>query len=205
MPRAVKKGDTPSCGIPLSLCGGEGGIRTPGTLIEYDSLANCWFQPLTHLSQCSDSTKKHSFSYLSKAVQRYKHFSYLPTFCTFFFAQDKRISPQTNDYQCKNTMRNFSVQSKISYPTNPSKSPIWMLLPPNFCPPSTIHYTPIRLITAFSLGSICASYSFQKGLISSNLPLSASSTTSINTTDIGNSSNNCTVGEQPSNAAGNHR
>src|SRR5690606_32714688 len=29
---------------------GEGGIRTPGTLIEYDSLANCWFQPLTHLS-----------------------------------------------------------------------------------------------------------------------------------------------------------
>ena len=30
--------------------GGEGGIRTPGTLIEYDSLANCWFQPLTHLS-----------------------------------------------------------------------------------------------------------------------------------------------------------
>ena len=30
---------------------GEGGIRTPGTLIEYDSLANCWFQPLTHLSR----------------------------------------------------------------------------------------------------------------------------------------------------------
>ena len=29
---------------------GEGGIRTPGTLIEYDSLANCWFQPLTHPS-----------------------------------------------------------------------------------------------------------------------------------------------------------
>ncbi len=43
-------------GLPLkkrlifgAFCG-EGGIRTPGTLIEYDSLANCWFQPLTHLS-----------------------------------------------------------------------------------------------------------------------------------------------------------
>ncbi len=29
---------------------GERGIRTPGTLFEYGSLANCWFQPLTHLS-----------------------------------------------------------------------------------------------------------------------------------------------------------
>ena len=29
---------------------GEGGIRTPGTLIEYVSLANWWFQPLTHLT-----------------------------------------------------------------------------------------------------------------------------------------------------------
>ena len=36
---------------PIFFCG-EGGIRTPGTLIEYDSLANCWFQPLTHLSVC---------------------------------------------------------------------------------------------------------------------------------------------------------
>ena len=29
---------------------GEDEIRTRGTLIAYDSLANCWFQPLTHLS-----------------------------------------------------------------------------------------------------------------------------------------------------------
>ena len=38
--------------IVVLLFRGEGGIRTPGTLIEYDSLANCWFQPLTHLSEC---------------------------------------------------------------------------------------------------------------------------------------------------------
>ena len=29
---------------------GERGIRTPGTVHPYGSLANCWFQPLTHLS-----------------------------------------------------------------------------------------------------------------------------------------------------------
>ena len=29
---------------------GEGGIRTPGTLIEYASLANWWIKPLSHLS-----------------------------------------------------------------------------------------------------------------------------------------------------------
>ena len=32
------------------LFGGERGIRTPGTVIPYGSLANCWFQPLTHLT-----------------------------------------------------------------------------------------------------------------------------------------------------------
>ena len=31
------------------LCG-EGGIRTPGTQIEYASLANWWIKPLSHLS-----------------------------------------------------------------------------------------------------------------------------------------------------------
>ena len=30
--------------------GGERGIRTPGTVNPYGSLANCWFQPLTHLT-----------------------------------------------------------------------------------------------------------------------------------------------------------
>ena len=31
--------------------GGEWGIRTPGTVIPYVSLANWWFQPLTQLSK----------------------------------------------------------------------------------------------------------------------------------------------------------
>ena len=34
----------------LACFSGEGGIRTPGTLIGYVSLANWWFQPLTHLT-----------------------------------------------------------------------------------------------------------------------------------------------------------
>lgn len=45
----------------ISLFCGERGIRTPGTLIGYDSLANCWFQPLTHLSRvlnCTIATTK---------------------------------------------------------------------------------------------------------------------------------------------------
>ena len=35
---------------PSCLNCGSWGIRTPGTLNTYGSLANCWFQPLTHLS-----------------------------------------------------------------------------------------------------------------------------------------------------------
>ena len=32
---------------------GEGGIRTLGTRLEYGSLANYWFKPLTHLTKMS--------------------------------------------------------------------------------------------------------------------------------------------------------
>lgn len=46
--------------------GGERGIRTPGTLYEFGSLANCWFQPLTHLTKMSPC--------LRQGVQRYKFF-----------------------------------------------------------------------------------------------------------------------------------
>ena len=35
----------------FSVAGGEGGIRTPGTVNPYVSLANWWFQPLTHLTK----------------------------------------------------------------------------------------------------------------------------------------------------------
>ena len=35
---------------PIFFCG-KRGIRTPGTVIPYVSLANWWFKPLTHLSK----------------------------------------------------------------------------------------------------------------------------------------------------------
>jgi hypothetical protein len=44
-------------------CCGEGGIRTPGTLIEYVSLANWWIKPLSHLSG----------DLLNEAAQKYKN------------------------------------------------------------------------------------------------------------------------------------
>ena len=37
--------------ICMPLFCGERGIRTPGTVIPYVSLANWWFQPLTHLTK----------------------------------------------------------------------------------------------------------------------------------------------------------
>ena len=49
-----------------SFTGGRRGIRTPGTLIEYVSLANWWFQPLTHPS-FSKATRRPAFE---KALQR---------------------------------------------------------------------------------------------------------------------------------------
>ena len=45
-----KKGSSSKLGcLSISFCG-ERGIRTPGTVIPYGSLANCWFKPLTHLT-----------------------------------------------------------------------------------------------------------------------------------------------------------
>ena len=38
------------CDSVVFICG-ERGIRTPGTVIPYVSLANWWFQPLTHLTR----------------------------------------------------------------------------------------------------------------------------------------------------------
>ena len=42
-----KNGTTDICNAVFC---GERGIRTPGTVIPYVSLANWWFQPLTHLT-----------------------------------------------------------------------------------------------------------------------------------------------------------
>ena len=45
-----KKHRSKNCDAIIPLCG-EGGIRTPGTVNPYVSLANWWFQPLTHLTK----------------------------------------------------------------------------------------------------------------------------------------------------------
>ena len=42
--------------------GGRRGIRTPGTRNSYGSLANCWFQPLTHPSRVRYRIAKHCLS-----------------------------------------------------------------------------------------------------------------------------------------------
>ena len=48
---------TPAFAEVFMRCG-EGGIRTPGTLIEYASLANWWIKPLSHLSSADLSRTK---------------------------------------------------------------------------------------------------------------------------------------------------
>ena len=58
----------------ISLFCGERGIRTPGTLIGYDSLANCWFQPLTHLSKVLNYSCGHKSSVLNRTCKLLPHF-----------------------------------------------------------------------------------------------------------------------------------
>jgi hypothetical protein len=36
----------------------RGGFEPPVPVKKYGSLANCWFQPLTHLSKMGDKNKK---------------------------------------------------------------------------------------------------------------------------------------------------
>ena len=51
----------PLVALSNSACGRRG-IRTPGTVNPYGSLANCWFQPLTHPSRGIALIAKHCFS-----------------------------------------------------------------------------------------------------------------------------------------------
>ena len=63
-------------GETFSFCG-SGGIRTPGTVDPYVSLANWWFQPLTHTSKL--------YASFCKAVQRYVFFQYGQQKCEVFY------------------------------------------------------------------------------------------------------------------------
>ena len=58
---------------------GERGIRTPGTVIPYDSLANCWFKPLTHLSVLDLKSR----AKISRFLQSANFFAY------YFFTMSK--------------------------------------------------------------------------------------------------------------------
>ena len=64
-----------------SLLCGEGGIRTPGTLIEYASLANWWIKPLSHLSN-----KLHkSIKLIDITKKNYRKFKSIISFFFFLF------------------------------------------------------------------------------------------------------------------------
>ena len=64
------------------------GDSNPRYSIPYDSLANCWFQPLTHLSNCAD--KSSAFYYSCKL---------LACFFSIFSRSTGKNSP-TNNYFC---------------------------------------------------------------------------------------------------------
>ncbi len=70
-----KKNDRNAIGIPYSHAettvnsGGESGIRTRGTLVGYDDLANRCFRPLSHLSdQSSGSFGKNFLQAIRKPI-----------------------------------------------------------------------------------------------------------------------------------------
>ena len=85
------------CASRTALCpdnrGGEGGIRTPGSLWDYDSLANCWFQPLTHLSVFRGfaSAKVHLFPF--RATLSPTFFNY---FSSFYILSANQRFTETN-------------------------------------------------------------------------------------------------------------
>ena len=84
--------------MSFKFSGGERGIRTPGTVIPYDSLANCWFQPLTHLSICAD--KSSAFYRFCKLLTWFFSFfsrpSMNPLTLSTIFAQGLEISPSSS-------------------------------------------------------------------------------------------------------------
>ena len=130
--------------------GGEGGIRTPGTLIEYDSLANCWFQPLTHLSVCFDWTKKHRFFSLEKRCKStnifqtdkiYFLFLFFPTYTDSIY-----ILIYIQLYSCRPphaSCLNLPSQPTINAPDTPFLRRIHP--PTDPCPNHPLHPFPCQL------------------------------------------------------------
>jgi len=72
-------------------------IRTPGTLIEYDSLANCWFQPLTHLSSGYEKTVMFLQKWSAKVIIKLTSTNLFSNSSIFYLKLTKRKNkfPQT--------------------------------------------------------------------------------------------------------------
>ena len=67
----------------------KGGFEPPVPIAGYDSLANCWFQPLTHLSV------------VRIAVQKYDFFRYPQTFFAIFLSKTILFSEYQYDMMSK--------------------------------------------------------------------------------------------------------
>ena len=66
------------------------GDSNPRYSYPYDSLANCWFQPLTHLSKADK--KPNPTPFYQKRVQRYCFFFiYANVFAIFFCVCQKKV------------------------------------------------------------------------------------------------------------------
>ena len=86
-PRSSKRIRDPTYGVPNLLR--KRGDSNPRYSYPYDSLANCWFQPLTHPSLCGlIGTRERQFvAKIEKRVHRYCFFFNYANFCAFFFAK----------------------------------------------------------------------------------------------------------------------
>ena len=73
----------------------RGGFEPPVPVSQYDSLANCWFQPLTHLSK-SGRTKIIKFLFLQKNYFINNDLLFLPLFVYTIFAFYDTISVINN-------------------------------------------------------------------------------------------------------------
>lgn len=81
---------------PIFFCG-KRGIRTPGTVIPYDSLANCWFKPLTHLSVLDLKSRAKISSFLQSANFFALYFSLLAKQAPFLYLHNRILLPRKTE------------------------------------------------------------------------------------------------------------
>ena len=89
---------------------GSGGIRTPGTVNPYVSLANWWFQPLTHTSK--NAAKLQFFSLTAKFLWDFRAFIFFKIF------QNKTIGTNISKYLKNQTAYNLVIYKYLIYYQN---------------------------------------------------------------------------------------